>query len=135
MSVGGALDTNVLVRLLVHDDESQTLVVSRLLEQHIRRSESLWVAVTVMLELEWVLRARYKFSKADVIRAFSALLATIEMIFESEDALEQALASYEDGGADFGEYLHLSLAQKGNALPFWTFDAKASRAVGAKLLK
>ena len=135
MSVGGALDTNVLVRLIVQDDESQAMVVSRWLEQHVRRSESLWVAVTVMLELEWVLRSRYKFAKADVIRAFSSLLTTIELIFESEDALEQALASYEEGGADFGEYLHLALAQDGNALPFWTFDAKASRAVGAKLLK
>lgn len=135
MSVGGSLDTNVLVRLIVHDDESQALVVSRLLEQHVRRSQSLWVAVTVMMELEWVLRFRYKFSKADVIRALSSLLTTIELIFESEDALEQALASYEEGVADFGEYLHLSLAQSGNALPFWTFDAKASRAVGARLLK
>lgn len=135
MSVGGALDTNVLVRLIVQDDESQALIVSRLLEQHTRRSESLWVAVTVMLELEWVLRSRYKFSKADVIRALSSLLTTIELIFESEAALEQALASYEEGGADFGEYLHLSLAQKERALPFWTFDAKASRTAGAKLLK
>ena len=135
MNVGGALDTNVLVRLIVHDDESQALLVSRLLEQHIRRSESLWVAATVTLELEWVLRSRYKFTKTEVIRAFSSLLTTIELIFESENALEQALANYEEGGADFGAYLHLSLAQTGKALPFWTFDAKASRAVGAKLLK
>ena len=135
MSVGGALDTNVLVRLIVQDDESQALIVSRLLEQHTRRSESLWVAVTVMLELEWVLRSRYNFRKADVIRALSSLLTTIELIFESEAALEQALASYEEGSADFGEYLHLSLAQKESALPFWTFDAKASRTVGAKRLK
>jgi predicted nucleic-acid-binding protein len=59
----------------------------------------------------------------------------MELVFESEGALEQALASYEEGGADFGEYLHLALAQYGLALPFWTFDAKASKAVGAKLLK
>ena len=135
MSIVGSLDTNVLVRLIVRDDEAQALIVSRLLERHVRRSEDLWVAVTVMLELEWVLRSRYKFTKVEVIRAFSSLLSTIELIFESEGALEQALASYEEGGADFGEYLHLSLAQNGDALPFWTFDAKASRAVGAKLLK
>lgn len=135
MSVVGSLDTNVLVRLIVRDDEAQALVVSRLLERHVRRSENLWVAVTVMLELEWVLRSRYKFTKVEVIRAFSSLLTTIELIFESEGALEQALVSYEEGGADFGEYLHLSLAQNGDVLPFWTFDTKASRAVGAKLLK
>ena len=135
MSVVGSLDTSVLVRLIVRDDEAQARIVSRLLERHVRRSGNLWVAVTVMLELEWVLRSRYKFTKVEVIRAFSSLLTTIELIFESEGALEQALASYEEGGADFGEYLHLSLAQNGDALPFWTFDAKASRAAGAKLLK
>lgn len=49
--------------------------------------------------------------------------------------LEQALVSYEDGGADFGEYLHLALAQQALALQFFTLDTKASRAIGAKLLK
>ncbi len=135
MSVAGSLDTNVLVRLIVRDDEAQAVVVAKLLDRHVRRSESLWVPGTVMLELEWVLRSRYKFTKAEVIRIFSSLLSTIELVFESEAALEQALASYEEGGADFGEYLHLALAQYGRALPFWTFDAKASRAVGARLLK
>lgn len=135
MSVVGSLDTNVLVRLIVRDDEAQTVLVTKLLDRHRRRSESLWVPVTVMLELEWVLRSRYKFAKAEVIRALSSLLTTMELIFESEGALEQALASYEEGGADFGEYLHLALAQYGLALPFWTFDAKASKAVGARLLK
>lgn len=135
MSVVGSLDTNVLVRLIVRDDEAQTVLVTKLLDRHRRRSKSLWVPVTVMLELEWVLRSRYKFAKAEVTRALSSLLTTMELIFESEGALEQALASYEEGGADFGEYLHLALAQYGLALPFWTFDAKASMAVGARLLK
>ena len=118
MSVGGALDTNVLVRLLVHDDESQTLVVSRLLEQHIRRSESLWVAVTVMLELEWVLRARYKFSKADVIRAFSALLATIELIFESEDALDRRWPAMRTEGRILASTCTCRSLKKGTRCPF-----------------
>ncbi len=135
MSVVGSLDTNLLVRLIVRDDEAQTVLVAKLLDRHARRSESLWVPVTVMLELEWILRARYKFSKAEVIRALSSLLTTMELVFESEGALEQALANYEEGGADLGEYLHLALAQYGLALPFWTFDAKASKAVGARLLK
>ncbi len=135
MSVVGSLDTNLLVRLIVRDDEAQTVLVAKLLDRHARRSESLWVPVTVMLELEWILRARYKFSKAEVIRALSSLLTTMELVFESEGALEQALANYEEGGTDLGEYLHLALAQYGLALPFWTFDAKASKAVGARLLK
>lgn len=135
MRIAGSLDTNVLVRLIVRDDEAQAEVAARVLERHVRRSESFWIPITVILELEWVLRSRYKFAKAEVIRAFASLLTTMELVFESEGALEQALASYEEGGADFGEYLHLALAQYGHALPFWTFDAKASKAAGAKLLK
>lgn len=135
MSIAGSLDTTVLVRLIVRDDQAQTEVAAKLLDRHIRRSENLWIAITVILELEWVLRSRYKFAKADVIKAVASLLMTMELVFESEGALEQALASYEEGSADFAEYLHLALAQYSHALPFLTFDAKASKASGAKLLK
>ena len=134
MTVAASIDTNILVRHIVKDDERQAAIVSRAFEHHIRRDESLWVPVTVMLELEWVLRSKYKFPKADVTRAMSALLASFELEFESEGAVEQALASYEDGTADYAEYLHLALARKGDALPFLTFDAKASKAAGARLL-
>lgn len=126
MTIAGSIDTNILVRHIVKDDERQSAIVSKAFEQHIRRDESLWVPVTVMLELEWVLRSKYKFSKTDVTRAMSALLDSFELEFESEGAVEQALANYEDGNADYAEYLHLALARKGKALPFLTFDAADS---------
>ena len=134
MSIAGSLDTNVLVRLIVRDDDAQADVAAKLLDRHARRSENLWIPITVVLELEWVLRSRYKFAKAEVVKAVASLLMTIELVFESEGALEQALASYEEGGADFGDYLHLALAQYGHALPFWTFDAKAAKAAGVNLV-
>jgi predicted nucleic-acid-binding protein len=96
--------------------------------------EALVIPVTVVLKLEWVLRSRFKFSKSDVMDTLSAMLATIELVFESEGALKQALANYEEGSADFGEYLDLALAHYGQALSFWALDVKASKAVGARLL-
>lgn len=134
MTIAGSVDTNILVRFIVQDDEQQAQVVAKAFDRHIRKSESLLVPVTVMLELEWVLRSRYKFPKADVIRTMFALLETLELVFESEWAVEQALASYAEGVADFAEYLHLALAQKQKALPFFTFDEKAAKAQGAKVL-
>ena len=130
-----SLDTNVLVRLIVKDDEAQSLVAAALLAKHGKDSESLFVAVTVMLELEWVLRARYKFSKSEVVRALSSLLMAVELVFESEGPLEQALASYEDSRADYADCLHLALSARRGALPFYTFDSNASREMGAKLLE
>jgi predicted nucleic-acid-binding protein len=134
LTAAASLDTNILVRYIVRDDDRQTMAVAKLLEQHIRKSQNLWVPVTVVLELEWVLRSKYKFSKADVIRVMSALLDTFELAFESEGALEQALFAYEDGSADYADCLHLALARKADALPFLTFDEKAAKAMGAMLV-
>ena len=132
--LAGSVDTNILVRLITQDDELQANAVARLMAKHARSEELLFVPITVVLELEWVLRSKKSKSKADVIQALSALLTMVELSFESESALEQALADYHDGGADFGEYIHLALSRNSEALPFWTFDRKASKAVGRKLL-
>ena len=134
MAVTASLDTNVLVRLLVKDDAEQTLAARALVSRHVSRSEALLVPTTVALELEWVLRSRYKFNKAEVLATFATALAAVELEFESEPALEQALAHYEDGHADLADYFHLALARKRQALPFWTFDVGASKAEGARLL-
>ena len=87
-----------------------------------------------MLELEWVLRSRYKFDKAEVIRALSSLMMTVQLVFESEGLLEQALASYEDGAADYADCLHLALSSRHDAMPFLTFYIDAAREPGAKFL-
>ena len=132
--LAGSVDTNVLVRLVVQDDEAQSRAVDRLLAKYARNGDLLFVPITVVLELEWVLRSMLGQSKAQFIEVLSALLAMLEFSFESEDALEQALADYEDGDADFAEYLHLALSRGNKALPFWTFDRKASKAAGTRVL-
>jgi len=47
-----AVDTNVVVRLLVNDDERQAAVARRLFE-----SDEIWIGVTVLLEAAWVLES------------------------------------------------------------------------------
>jgi predicted nucleic-acid-binding protein len=132
--LAGSVDTNVLVRLVTQDDEKQAQAVDRLLAQHAGKGEMLFVPITVVLELEWVLRAKLSQGKAEFIQTMGALLTMVELSFESEDALEQALVDYQEGAADFGEYIHLALSRKNTALPFWTFDRKAAKALGASAL-
>ena len=134
MMLAGSVDTNVLVRFVTQDDPEQALAVDQLLARHAKRGDCLFVPVTVILELEWVLRSRLAQTKAQIINTVAALLTMVELSFESEDAVEQALVDYQDGAADFGEYIHLAISRKYAALPFWTFDKKASKAVGAKVL-
>ena len=132
--LAGSVDTNVLVRLLTQDDQQQAHAVDRLLARHATKGELLFVSITVVLELEWVLRSKCKQTKAEFIGVISALLTMVEFSFEAEGALEQALVDYEEGAADFGEYMHLALSRAGKALPFWTFDRKAAKTLGAQIL-
>ena len=132
--ITGSVDTNVLVRLIAQDDPPQAQAVDRLFVRHASAGEMLLVPVTVMLELEWVLRSRLSQTKEQVLETLDRLLTLVELTFESENAVEQALLDYREGPADFGECLHLALARQEQALPFYTFDKKATRALGAQAL-
>ena len=132
--ITGSVDTNVIVRLVAQDDPLQAQAVDRLFARHAKKSEMLMVPISVVLELEWVLRSRLSQTKTQVLETIEALLTVVELSFEAEDAVEQALLDYRDSNADFGECLHLALARKQRALPFYTFDKKATKASGAKAL-
>ena len=127
-----ALDTNVLVRYLVQDDDSQLASARRLIAQCIAEGQTLFVPVTVALELEWVLRTSYSHAKDRVIEVLSRLFSAVELSFESEAALEVALQLYRTGSADFADCLHIALAAQAGELPLWTFDKRAARIGGAQ---
>jgi len=129
-----ALDTNVLVRYLVRDDERQLATARRLIRRCVDGGEALFVPVSVALELEWVLRSNFELSKAAVIQTLADLLATQELTFESEGALEQALRSYTDGNTDYADCVHVALAAQAGHTPLCTFDKAASKIYGARLL-
>ena len=129
-----ALDTNVLLRFLLQDDPLQSQAATRLVSAALAARQMLYVPVSVALELEWVLRSRFKQDKATVAQTFSGLLDALELRFEAEAALEWALNQYESGSADFADCLHAALARQAGELPLWTFDKAAARVDGAKLL-
>ena len=128
------LDTNVLVRWLVDDDAGQADRVQVLLEAVRAGTEPLFVPTTVVLELEWVLRSRYRFEKAQVLSAFTALLETHELDFQTEDAVERALHLYREGAAEFADCLHAGLCGAAGRSPLLTFDKQAARLASVELL-
>jgi predicted nucleic-acid-binding protein len=129
-----ALDTNVLVRYLVRDDAKQLAIANKLIRTALAAGETLYVPITVTLELEWVLRANFEFSKEEVTHTLAHLLSASELSFESESAFEIALALYKKSNADFSDCMHIALAHIANEHPLWTFDRAASKIDGAKLL-
>lgn len=130
-----ALDTNVLVRYVVQDDSGQLAAARRLIDRVVGDGQSLFVPVTVTLELEWVLRASFGYVKDEVLQALSTLFSAAELTFESERALEVALQLYREGAADFADCLHIALATGAGEVPLWTFDKSAAKVIGAQLLR
>ena len=129
-----ALDTNVLVRFLVQDDAKQGLLARELILSTLAKGEPLFVPVTVMLELEWVLRSNFGFDKAQIILTLTSLLAASELSFESEQSVEVALELFRQNKADFSDCVHIALSHSAGMTPMWTFDRAASKVDGAKLL-
>ena len=129
-----ALDTNVLVRYLVQDDAVQGDAAARLINQGVLAGSPLYVPVTVLLELEWVLRSVFSFDKPAVLKVMFGLIGSFELGFQSETAVELALAQFQRGAADFADCLHAALAAQAGEQPLWTFDKAAAQVDGAQLL-
>jgi predicted nucleic-acid-binding protein len=129
-----ALDTNVLVRYVVQDDEAQLAAAKRLIRKCLSEGQMLFVPITVTLELEWVLRASFEYSRDEVMQVLSDLFSASELTFESERALEVALHLHREGPADFADCLHIALAAQARELPLWTFDKRAGKVDGARTI-
>ena len=129
-----ALDTNVLVRYLVQDDDLQHATAKKLIRAALSAGETLYIPITVMLELEWVLRSKFRFDKEQISMTLASLLAAAELSIESELAVEIALALYKKNSADFADCVHIALSHVVGEKPLWTFDRAASKIDGAKLL-
>jgi len=124
------LDTNVLVRFLVQDDQIQFERAQKLIGRESRTAGGVLISLVVLLETEWVLRSRYSLPKSEIIATFSGLLASAELHFEDEHSIEEALFIWKDSPADFADCLigarHRALGCRATA----SFDAKAAKLPG-----
>lgn len=114
------LDTNVWIRYLTNDDELQAGRALKLLE----RCEAVYLPKTVLLELEWVLRAAYRVQPADIHRSLLHILGLPMVSAESPGQVAVALDLFAQG-YDFADALHLAGSENMQAL--YSFDEKFVR--------
>jgi predicted nucleic-acid-binding protein len=125
-----ALDTNVLARFFVDDPDDAQVDAQRPAAVAALSGRS-FVSVTVLLELEWVMRGFYRLSTKDISRVLRALAGIEHVTLEDRDAVLVALDAF-DRGLDFADALHL--ARSSRASGFATFDRRlAARARGLAL--
>jgi predicted nucleic acid-binding protein len=115
-----AIDTNVIIRYLTGDHPRQSARARTLIER-----EDVFVATTVLLETEWVLRSVYEFSRSAVFDALAAFAGLPRVTLEAPALVAEAI-EWARRGIDFADALHLVSAK--DCAAFGTFDEKFARA-------
>ena len=108
------VDTNILVRIAVDDDAGQANRAEAVL-----RSGPVRLLRTVLLEVEWVLRAIYRLPRERVQAILRGFVMLPEAEIEDGERVMQALDWFE-AGLDFADALHLAMADADET--FVTFD-------------
>ena len=114
-----AIDTHVLVRAIVNDDTAQSARAVALLTEG-----DIFIPVTVMLELEWVLRSRYAFAPKVIAQAIAKITALGNVVVGERAAVLSAAARAAQGW-DFADALHLALSE--GCEDFTTLDADLAK--------
>lgn len=124
------IDTNVLVRFLVQDDEAQFDKARKLIKREVAAGSGAFMNQLVLLETEWVLRSRYSLPKNLIIEAISGLLEASDVRFEDEPAIEEALFIWKKSAADFADCLVGVKNRRLGCRATASFDVKASKLPG-----
>ena len=118
-----ALDTNVLARFFI-DDADDAQAAKQRPAAVAALSERAFVAVNVLLELEWVMRGFYGLPPTDISRVLRVLSSIEHITLEDRGAVLMALDAF-DQGLDFADVLHM--ARSSRASGFATFDRRLAK--------
>jgi predicted nucleic-acid-binding protein len=117
-----AVDTNLLVRLLVRDEPGQTKAA----ETYI--ANGAWISHLVLAETIWVLDSVYNRSPAQIARAIDQLLNHRELTVQDPEVVARAVEQFRGRPSlGFSDCLVLEIARKAGHLPLGTFDRNLAK--------
>lgn len=128
------LDTNVVVRYVVQDDAIQTASAIRVIDS-LSAEDPGFLSLVVVAELAWVLDVSYHFKKENIARVLQMLLESEEIIVEQAETVAQALRLFTVGDANFADFLIERSGHSAGCQHTLTFDQKAARSAGMRLLR
>ena len=129
-----AVDTNVLVRLLVGDNAAHATKAKKIFDNAASEAFVVWVSDSVLVELVWTLSRAYARDRAEIVMALRALLSHASVALESVSAAMEATALFEIGPADFADCLLSVKAKNAGCTNLMTFDRGMKNLPGVKLL-
>jgi predicted nucleic-acid-binding protein len=117
-----ALDTDVVLRLLIPDDDRQQAEAKRLMDDAMARGEVVLLTDIVLCELDWVLRSAYAVPADRRIATLQALLDDPGFVFENRERALSAVEAATAGGGDLADHLLGLRARELSASTTYTFD-------------
>jgi predicted nucleic-acid-binding protein len=120
------IDTNVLVRYIVHDDAADARVATKIIERDCSADDPGYVSLVVLCELAWVLDRGYGYDRAQIGQVIQGILSVSELEVEGRDLAWAALRQFESHRADFADHVIGLVARQGGAATTVTFDRRAA---------
>ena len=130
-----ALDTNVLIRFLVKDDNQQAKAVYRIFKQGESNSEVFFVPTLVLLETIWVLDSVYESTRQEIIETIDELLLMPILEFEAQSVVRNFINSAHENKTDLSDLLIAHHAKYSGCTSVITFDKRAAKFELFELLK
>jgi predicted nucleic-acid-binding protein len=121
------IDTNILVRFLIGDDEQQAKKVYNIFKKAESEKDELFVPLLVVLELIWVLESVYEISRADILDSIREFLLLPILRFEHKSVLQQFTLSAQANKYDLADLLIAHSAKMQGCETVLTFDKKVSK--------
>lgn len=130
-----AIDTNIIIRFLVKDDEAQAKKVYELFSKCEKEKSNIYVSVLVLLEAIWVLESAYELTREDIIGAYKNLLLVPIFKFQNHQSIQNFIVDAENSSYDLSDLLILHSSIGKDIERLVTFDKKLSKHEFAHLLK
>ncbi|MDO4682270.1 MAG: type II toxin-antitoxin system VapC family toxin [Lautropia sp.] len=128
------LDTNVLVRLLIGDDDLQTQAAQRLLLSLDGTPGAVFIDDIVLVETIWVLQRSYHVEKTDLLRMLDWILSVAVFAFSDRPVLHEAVNTFREGPTGFADCLIIVRHRQAGCAHTATFDRRMARHPGARLI-
>jgi predicted nucleic-acid-binding protein len=123
-----AVDTNVLVRVLVDDPgvPRQCAAARKVAAE----AGSLYVSQVVQIETVWVLEQSYGVPKAKLVESLEHMAENAAFVLQRPEVFREALREYRAGRADFSDYVILA-ESRAEGVALATFDRKLGKHRGS----
>lgn len=127
------LDTNILVRYLMEDDEAQASAAAEVVEA-LTEDEPGFISVVTIVELVWVLRRAYRVPERESLPVLEHLLSAHAIRPERSDVVRLAMRDALSTRVDFADALIARLGSAAGCTSTLTFDRAAAGLDGMTLI-